>query len=204
MPPLFFPKSLFIFCKWRPLIVCIPCGCDLLLLQSRRWIQPPSAMAAFSVLGNLSPKLTLFLQETLIVVVVEEGDFHTCPQIGSWQEDIWMTTTMVPLMWIKILTITHSFFLAFRNQCLDCSNNGWTWYPEIMWDENQVVKKEYAWLKSLNGTVCYVDLTKYPMYWVLCQHSRNLPCCLGRTLARTRNVTVWPESGNTLTLQARR
>ena len=161
MPPLFFPKSLFIFCKWRPLIVCIPCGCDLLLLQSRRWIQPPSAMAAFSVLANLSPKLTLFLQETLIVVVVEEGDFHTCPQIGSWQEDIWMTTTMVPLMWIKILTITHSFFLAFRNQCLDCSNNGWTWYPEIMWDENQVVKKGYAWLKSLDGTVCYRYLTKY-------------------------------------------
>ena len=36
-------------------------------------------MAAFSVLANLSPKLTLFLQETLIVVVVEEGGFSHLP-----------------------------------------------------------------------------------------------------------------------------
>ena len=35
-------------------------------------------MAAFSVLANLSPKLTLFLQETLIVVV-EEGGFSHLP-----------------------------------------------------------------------------------------------------------------------------
>ena len=31
--------------------------------------------------------------------------------------------------------------------------------------------------------------------------TKSLPCCLGRTLARTRNVTVSPESGNTVTLR---